>query len=103
MGGAAPPHGGLPGAAGLRAGRMATQRGRRPDPAAADGLGRPGGEIDAVLVTLSDEQRVEPRFFPDNYEAWTDFFRRWYKRELAAYDGPPPPPARNNAAGRHRW
>ncbi|KAK1650011.1 hypothetical protein QYE76_067816 [Lolium multiflorum] len=59
-------------------------------------------EIDAVLVTLSDEQRAEPRFFPDNYEAWTDFFRRRYERELAAYDGPPPPPAWNNAAGRRR-
>jgi hypothetical protein len=25
--------------------------------------------IDDVIVTLSDEQRAEPRFFPDNYDA----------------------------------
>jgi hypothetical protein len=59
--------------------------------------------IDEVLETMSDEQRAEPRFFPDNYPAWNEFFRRRYKWELAAYDGPPPPPTRNNAAGRHRW
>ena len=40
-------------------------------------------EIDAVLVTLSDEQRAEERFWPDNYEAWTQFFRQRYERELA--------------------
>jgi hypothetical protein len=59
--------------------------------------------IDKVLETMSDEQRAEPRFYPDNREAWTAFFRRRYERELAAYDGPPPPPARNNAAERRRW
>jgi hypothetical protein len=58
--------------------------------------------IDAVIETLSDEQRAEPRFFPDNYEVWNDFFQRRYERELAAYDGPPPPPACNNAAGHCR-
>jgi hypothetical protein len=53
---------------------------------------------------MSDEQRADPRFYPDNREAWTAFFCRRYERELAAYDGPPPPPARNNAAGRRcRW
>jgi hypothetical protein len=46
--------------------------------------------INEVLETMSDEQRAEPRFFPDNYQAWTEFFRRRYERELAAYDGPPP-------------
>jgi hypothetical protein len=35
-------------------------------------------EIGAVIETLSDEQRVEPRFFPDNYVAWNDFFWRRY-------------------------
>jgi hypothetical protein len=30
--------------------------------------------IDEVIETLSDEQHVEPRFFPDNYPAWNDFF-----------------------------
>jgi hypothetical protein len=60
-------------------------------------------EIDAVLATFTDEQRAEPLFFPDAYDSWTEFFRRRYERELAAYDGPPPPPARNNAAGRRRW
>jgi hypothetical protein len=59
--------------------------------------------IDTVIETLSDEQHAEPRFFPDNYIAWNDFFRHRYERELAAYDGPPPPPARNNAAGRRCW
>jgi hypothetical protein len=59
--------------------------------------------IDEVLETMSDEQRADPRFYPDNREAWTAFFCRRYERELAAYDGPPTPPARNNAAGRRRW
>jgi hypothetical protein len=45
--------------------------------------------IDEVLETMSDERRAEPRFYPDNYQAWTAFFRRRYERELAAYDGPP--------------
>jgi hypothetical protein len=59
--------------------------------------------IDEVLETMSDEQRAEPRFYPDNYQAWTEFFRHRYERELAAtYDGPPPPPTHNNAAGRRR-
>jgi hypothetical protein len=44
---------------------------------------------------MSDEQRADPRFYPDNW--------RRYERELAAFDGPPPLPARNNAAGRRRW
>jgi hypothetical protein len=59
--------------------------------------------IDEVLETMSDEQRADPRFYPDNRESWTAFFRRRYERELAAYDGPSPPPARNNAAGRRCW
>jgi hypothetical protein len=40
-----------------------------------------------VLETMSDEQRAEPRFYPDNYQAWAEFFWRRYERELAAYDG----------------
>jgi hypothetical protein len=56
--------------------------------------------IDEVIETMSDEQRADPRFYPDNREAWMAFFHRRYERELAAYDGPPPPLARNNAAGR---
>jgi hypothetical protein len=59
--------------------------------------------IDEVLKIMSDEQRAEPRFFPDNYPAWNEFFHRRYDRELASYDGPPPPLARNNAAGHRRW
>jgi hypothetical protein len=51
--------------------------------------------IDEILETLNDEQRAEPRFYPDNYPAWAEFFWRRYERELAVYDGPPPPPARN--------
>jgi hypothetical protein len=59
--------------------------------------------INEVLETMSGDQRAEPRFFPDNYPAWNEFFRRRYERELAAYDGPPPSPVRNNAASRCRW
>jgi hypothetical protein len=44
--------------------------------------------IDEVLETMSDEQRAELCFFPDNYQAWTEFFRHRYERELATYDGP---------------
>jgi hypothetical protein len=36
--------------------------------------------IDEVLETMSDEQRADPRFDPDNREAWTAFFRRRYKQ-----------------------
>jgi hypothetical protein len=59
--------------------------------------------IDEVIETMSDEQRADPRFYPDTRQAWTAFFRQRYERELAAYDGPPPPPARNSAAGRRCW
>jgi hypothetical protein len=59
--------------------------------------------INEVIEMMTDEQRADLRFYPDNREAWTAFFRCWYERELAAYDGPPPPPACNNDAGRHRW
>jgi hypothetical protein len=52
---------------------------------------------------MSDDQRADLRFYPDNGEAWMAFFRRRYERELAAYDGPPPPPAHNNTARRRRW
>jgi hypothetical protein len=54
-------------------------------------------EIKAVLATMSDEQRADPCFFLENYEAWTQFFRDRYDHKLAAYDGPPPPPAHNSA------
>jgi hypothetical protein len=59
--------------------------------------------IDEIIEGMSDEQRADLRFYPDNYPTWNSFFRRRYERKLAAYDGPPPPPARNNAAGRRRW
>lgn len=59
--------------------------------------------IEEIRDTMSEEQRADPRFFPDNYDAWNAFFQRRHQRELASYDGPPPPPARNNAAGRRRW
>jgi hypothetical protein len=36
--------------------------------------------IDEVIETMSDEQRADPRFYPDNREAWTAFFRRRYER-----------------------
>jgi hypothetical protein len=63
--------------------------------------------IDKVLEMMSDEQRADPRFYPDNYQSWTVFFRRRYERELTAYDGPPllphatTPPAAV-AGGAHR-
>jgi hypothetical protein len=62
-----------------------------------------GAAIDEVLEGMSDEQRADPRFYPDNYPAWNAFFRCRYERKLASYDGPPPPHARNNAAGHRRW
>jgi hypothetical protein len=54
-----------------------------PPPPVGDAL---DATIDAVIETLSDKQRMEPRFFPDNYDAWNDFFRHRYEHELAAYD-----------------
>jgi hypothetical protein len=50
------------------------------------------------LVTLSDKQRAEERFFPDNYEAWMDLFWQRYERKLAAYDVPSP----SSRAKQHR-
>jgi hypothetical protein len=46
--------------------------------------------INEIIEGMSDEQRADLRFYPDNYPAWNAFFRRRYERELAAYDGPPP-------------
>jgi hypothetical protein len=54
--------------------------------------------IDEVLETMSDEQHAEPRFFPNNYQAWTEFFHHKYEQELATYDGPPP----SSCAQQHR-
>jgi hypothetical protein len=103
MGGPAAVHGELPSDAGLpRTRRLAPERGGIPIPPPPVGAAL-DATIDEVLKTLSDEQRAVPRFFPDNYPAWNEFFRRRYERDIAAYDGPPPPPARNNAAGRRRW
>jgi hypothetical protein len=34
--------------------------------------------IDEVLETMLDEQHADPRFYPDNREAWTAFFRRFW-------------------------
>jgi hypothetical protein len=31
--------------------------------------------IDEIIETMSDEQRADPRFYPDNRQAWTAFFR----------------------------
>jgi hypothetical protein len=59
--------------------------------------------IEEARMTLTDEERAEPRHHPDNYTAWNSYFLRRWERELASYDGPPPPPPRNNAAGRRRW
>jgi hypothetical protein len=104
VGGPAAVHGGLPGAIRLpRARRLEPECGGHPDPSAASGATLDAA-IDEVLETMSGDQRAEPRFFPDNYPAWNEFFRRRYERELAAYDGPPPSPAHNNTASRcRRW
>jgi hypothetical protein len=64
--------------------------------------------IDEVLESMSDEQRAKPRFFPDNYPAWNEFFRRRYERELAAYDdddwyGTTPPRVGDAGQGSSRW
>jgi hypothetical protein len=31
--------------------------------------------IDEILEGMSDEQRADPCFYPDNYPAWNAFFR----------------------------
>lgn len=59
--------------------------------------------IEEARMTMTDEERADPRHHPDNYTRWNSFFLRRWERELASYDGPPPPPPRNNAAGRRRW
>jgi hypothetical protein len=56
--------------------------------------------IEEARMTMTDEERADPRHHPENYTRWNSYFLRRWERELAAYDGPPPPPARNNAAGR---
>ncbi|KAK1611873.1 hypothetical protein QYE76_035546 [Lolium multiflorum] len=58
--------------------------------------------IEEARMTMTDEERADPRHHPDNYTWWNSYFLQRWERELAAYDGPPPPPARNNAAGRRR-
>jgi hypothetical protein len=30
--------------------------------------------IDEIIEGMSDEQRADPRFYPDNYPAWNAFF-----------------------------
>jgi hypothetical protein len=81
---------------------MAPERGGIPIPPPPVGAALDAA-INEVLETMSDEQRAEPRFFPDNYPAWNEFFCRRYEWELVAYNGPPPPPARNNAADHRHW
>jgi hypothetical protein len=43
-----------------------------PPPPMGDAL---DAAIDEVIETLSDKQHAEPRFFPDNYLAWNEFFQ----------------------------
>jgi hypothetical protein len=68
---------------------MAPERGGVPIPPLPVGADALDATIDDVRVTLSDEQRAEERYLPDNYDAWNEFFHRRYERELVAYDGPP--------------
>jgi hypothetical protein len=49
--------------------------------------------INEVLETMSDEKCAEPCFYPDNYQAWTEFFRRRYDRNSP----------RTTALPRRRW
>jgi hypothetical protein len=37
---------------------------------------------------MTDEERANPERYPDNYGAWTQFFRDRPIREFASYDGP---------------
>jgi hypothetical protein len=32
-------------------------------------------DIEAELASMSDEQRADPQYFPDNYDVWTAYFR----------------------------
>jgi hypothetical protein len=60
-------------------------------------------EIDMELAASSLEERNDPDRHPDNFAAWTEFFREWREQQLASYDGAGDPPARKNAAGRKQW
>jgi hypothetical protein len=44
--------------------------------------------IDEIIEGMSDEQRADLLFYPDNYPAWNMLFRRRYECELTTYDGP---------------
>jgi hypothetical protein len=77
--------------------RLSARGGGVPIPPPPVGRDELDTAIDAVLVTLTDEQRAEERYRADNYDGWNEFFRLRHEREIAAFNGPPPPPARNNA------
>ncbi|KAK1604272.1 hypothetical protein QYE76_027945 [Lolium multiflorum] len=85
-----------------RATRRRLTSARPEDSARARGVPIPpppvgGDALNAVLVTLNDEQCAEERYFPDDYAVWNKVFRRKYEQELVAYDGPPPPPAQQRS------
>ncbi|KAK1627043.1 hypothetical protein QYE76_001358 [Lolium multiflorum] len=42
--------------------------------------------IEEARMTLTDEERAEPRHHPDNYTAWNSYFLRRWERELASCD-----------------
>lgn len=54
-------------------------------------------------VEFSHEQRMDPRWDPDNTATWDAFFAGRRERELARYEGNGPPPANNNEIGRSLW
>ncbi|KAK1686224.1 hypothetical protein QYE76_047072 [Lolium multiflorum] len=66
---------------------------------------RLGRRLDAAIeeerLTMTDEERADPRHHPKNYARWNSYFlRRW---ERGGGLRRPASAARNNAAGRRRW
>jgi hypothetical protein len=63
----------------------------------------PGRHLWALLGTLTDEERNDPQWDPDNRHAWSAFFA-WQRGDRhAVYDGSGPSPKNFNSEGRRRW
>lgn len=67
------------------------------------GPARPAAITQCYYVEFSHEQRMDPRWDPDNTATWDAFFAGRRERELARYEGDGPPPSDNNKAGRRLW
>jgi hypothetical protein len=52
---------------------------------------------------LTPEEQNDPRWSPDNDQAWTAFFGHRRVDRLVAYDCNDDPPSNYNTSGRRRW